>query len=74
MVIGNEISEKMYVYDIVEYEKGIVYASNEEKARERVKEYYRNSGIDVDTPEHFDFYVWEYTRSENTNIVVIVNY
>lgn len=68
------MEEKIYVYDIVEYEKGIVYAKDEEEAAERVKDYYRNKvAMNVDDPDAFNFIVWEYNRN-NENVVVIVNY
>lgn len=68
------MEEKMYVYDIVGYEKGIVYAKDEAVAAERVKDYYRNKlTMNVDDPDAFDFVVWEYNRN-NENVVVIVNY
>lgn len=70
------MEEKMYVYDIVGYEKGIVYACNKELAAERVKNYYRDNKVsmNVDDPDAFNFVVWEYSRSDNQNVVVIVNY
>lgn len=68
------MEEKIYVYDIVEYEKGIVYAKDEEEAAERVKDYYRNKvAMNVDDPDAFNFIVWEYNRN-NENVVAIVNY
>lgn len=73
---GRTMKEKMYVYDISQYEKGIVYAKNEEEAKERVRSHYRDgsSGMNVDDSENFNFYVWEFVRGEKENVVAIVNW
>lgn len=63
----------MYSYDIVEYDKGIVYACNEVTARNKVKDYYRSiTDKNVDDEEEFDFCVDEIRRGEGEDIIVTV--
>lgn len=67
------MEEKMYSYDIVEYDKGIVYACGEVEARNKVKDYYRNiTNKNVDDKEEFDFSVDEIRRDEGEDVIVTV--
>lgn len=67
------MEEKMYSYDIVEYDKGIVYAYGEVEAENKVKDYYRSiTDKNVDDKEEFDFCVDEIRRAEGEDIIVTV--
>jgi hypothetical protein len=67
------MEEKMYSYDIVEYDKGIVYACDEVEARNKVKDYYRSiTDKNVDDKDDFDFCVDEIRRDEGEDVIVTV--
>lgn len=67
------MEKKMFSFDIVEYEKGIVYAYSEADAKNKVKDYYRSiTDKNVDDKDDFDFCVDEIRRDEGEDVIVTV--
>lgn len=68
-----KMDKKMYSFDIVEYEKGIVFSMNKTEAEKKVKDYYRNKiKQNVDDMKEFEFYVSEIILTGESDVIITV--